>query len=286
MKNMLLIAVAMILIVVAGLWITTGKNAKPENAGLPPSLDRYYSSMPSEPPKPPEFLIKMSELGESMQGIVVNIQQGDMGNATNSFRAFSQQYEELSRFVPEWRGYFRPKAVKELGESLEDASKDPSKIPGVFEAMGKVGETCHNCHVDNMVPVWNKYNWKDFSTVNISTPYGDMKWADAKMKFLDVGLVGIFVNAKKWNQTGAKESFQVFNATFDGLAKACLSCHSTEPRYYVSKDIRAMIDLAGAKIDAGNLTEAAGIIQGVGMESCYRCHVLHVPAQFSKVSRR
>ena len=119
MKNMLLIAVAMILIVVAGLWITTGKNAKPENAGLPPSLDRYYSSMPSEPPKPPEFLIKMSELGESMQGIVVNIQQGDMGNATNSFRAFSQQYEELSRFVPEWRGYFRPKAVKELGESLE-----------------------------------------------------------------------------------------------------------------------------------------------------------------------
>ena len=279
-KKLLIIAVA-ILIGIGLLVVSTGSIYKWKK--LPSSLDQYYTNAP---PMPPEYLIKMFDLGDSMQGIVVNIQQGDMENASRYFRTFSQQYEDSSRMVPEWRSYYKPKAVRDLGEALDAASLDPSKIPGVFGAIEEVGKTCHKCHIENMPPVWSRYNWKDFSTVTIDTPEGKLPWAEAKMKYVDVGLVGIFVNAKQNNQTGAKQSFSLFKMMFDNMSDACSSCHSSERKYYVSEDIRSMINEAGKKIDSGNLTEAAGIIQGVGMESCYRCHVIHVPAQSAKESQR
>ena len=40
----------------------------------------------------------------------------------------------------------------------------------------------------------------------------------------------------------------------------------------------------GKEIDAGNLTAAENIRQGIGAQSCYACHVLHMPAQFEKAA--
>ena len=45
-----------------------------------------------------------------------------------------------------------------------------------------------------------------------------------------------------------------------------------------------MIDTLGQEIDAGNLTAAENLRQGIGAQSCYACHVLHMPAQFEKVA--
>ena len=62
----------------------------------------------------------------------------------------------------------------------------------------------------------------------------------------------------------------------------CSSCHVSAPKYYVSADVQAMISAMGQEINTGNLSAARRIQQGIGMESCYRCHVLHMPAQFAK----
>ena len=45
-----------------------------------------------------------------------------------------------------------------------------------------------------------------------------------------------------------------------------------------------MIDTMGEKINSGNLSEAEGLRMGIGMESCYKCHVLHMPAQFARAA--
>lgn len=97
-----------------------------------------------------------------------------------------------------------------------------------------------------------------------------------------IGFDGIGVNIKNGNQSGAKQSFVLFSAMFDSLNSTCTSCHPSSPRYYVSADVRTMINKMGKEINAGNLSEAEGIRQAIGMESCYRCHVLHMPAQFAK----
>lgn len=138
-----------------------------------------------------------------------------------------------------------------------------------------------------MPAVWNKYNWKDFRNVTISTTNPEepqLPWAAAKMKYLVAGFDGIGVNIQQGNQAGAKKSFELFTKMFNNTKQACSSCHATERRYYVSDDIMGMIRKMGREIDAGNLTSAENIRQGIGAQSCYACHVLHLPAQFEKVA--
>ncbi len=274
MKNGLLIAVVILL---AGgfVLLAQANTGRSNEKSLPPSLDKYYET------QPPEYLVRMFDMGESMQGIVVNIQQGNMAKARESFKAFSKKYGESRDLVPQWKKYYDLKAIEKLGDAL-----DEGKVPEIFEAMGEVGSTCSGCHRDNMPPVWDRYNWKDFDKLTMNTPNPDepvLPWAAAKMKYLVVGFDGIGVNIKDNNKAGAQQSFALFRTMFDNMNSTCVSCHTDKPRYYVSGDIRAMIDSMGEKIDTGDLKGAEGLWQAVGMESCYRCHVLHMPAQFAKV---
>ena len=279
MKNSLLVTIVVIIVVLgAGVWLATSKDNKPEKEGLPPSLGQYYES------KPPVYLIKMFELGDAMMGIGVNLQQQDMENAKKSYNDFSEKYKESSNLVPEWKKYYDQDLVEKMGVSL-----DSGNVSEVFETLGKVGEKCAGCHNEKMPPVWNKYNWNDFSKMTLNTPNPDepvLPWPVAKMKYMAPGFDGIGVNIKNNNQKGAQQSFVLFKTMFDNMNSTCSSCHVSSRKYYVSEDIRTMIDTMGEKINSGNLTEAEGLRMGIGMESCYACHVLHMPAQFAKVKTK
>ena len=158
-------------------------------------------------------------------------------------------------------------------------------MPAVFENIGKLGEGCAKCHTDKMPQVWNKYNWNDFGKLTLKTPNPAepvLPFPAAKIKYLAAGFDGIGVNIKNNNQKGAQESFGLFKTMFDNMNSTCSSCHVSPRTYYVSADIQAMIKLMGEKINSGNRSEAEGLRMGIGMESCYKCHVLHMPAQFAK----
>lgn len=248
-------------------------NDKIKYKKLPKSLDQYYDGE-----KPFEYLIEMYKLGESMMGIPVNLGQGDYANAARSFENFSQNYVESSQMVPKWKKYYDLKAVEKLGHALD--AGDPAAIS---EAMDKVGETCSDCHLDAMTPVYYEYYWGDFADVNIQTPDGPLPWQQAKMFYLLVGFDGIGVNINEGDQTGAQQSFELFNSTFQNMTVACLECHSFEPRYYVSEDVQSMINEMGEKIDAGdsaNLTEANYLRYSIGDE-CHNCHIIHIPPQYT-----
>ena len=281
MKKTLVIALIVISLIGISGCISSDKNTgvvnEQEDEELPQSLDQYYQSAP---PQPPEYLIKMFELGETFMGISVNIQQNDMVNAKKSYAAFYENYMKSAEKVPEWKKYYDIEAVKKMGDALETGD-----VPGVFDSLGKVGAGCSNCHKVNMPEVWNKYNWKDFRNVTLNTTNPEepqLPWAAAKMKYLAAGFDGIGVNIKQGNQAGAKQSFELFTAMFNNTKQACKVCHATERRYYVSDDIMGMINTMGQEIEAGNLTAAENIRQGIGAQSCYACHVLHLPAQFEK----
>lgn len=286
MNSKLIIVIAIAIIIVGStIWLVLADEDKSGNSayknnmkykGLPQSLDQYYTE-PVSPGMPFEYLGEMYKLGESMMGIPVNMRQGDYVNAYLSFEEFSQNYEYSSGMVPKWKKYYNQKAIDELGCALEGADPD-----AICEAMGKVGETCSDCHLDTMTPVYYKYYWGDFREVMIETPDGPLPWKQAKMNDLLVGFDGIGVNIKEGDQDGAQQSFELFNSTFDNMSFACLECHDSEPRYYVSEDIRAMIVDMGTNISAGNLIEANYLRYGIG-DSCHRCHIVHIPPQYAKV---
>jgi len=104
------------------------------------------------------------------------------------------------------------------------------------------------------------------------------------MKYLVAGFDGIGINIMQGNQAAAQQSFELFAEMFNNTKQACGACHATERTYYVNDDIMGMIDTLGQEIDAGNLTAAENIRQGIGAKSCCACHVLHMPAQFEKVA--
>lgn len=286
MNNKLVIVIA-IAIIISGpiIWLVLAdedetensvNNNKIEDKGLPQSLDQYYTE-PMYPGIPFEYLFEMYKLGESMMGIPVNLGQGDVDNALESFNEFSGCYEYSSKMVPEWKKYYNQEAVINLELALN--GDDPGAI-GI--AMGEVGETCSDCHLDTMTPVYYKYYWDDFRDVMIETPDGLMPWKQAKMYYLLMGFDGIGVNIKEGDQNGAEQSFELFDSMFDNMAGACLECHDSEPLYYVSKDIQKKINLMGTKIYAEKLDDANDLRYEIG-NSCHKCHIVHIPPQYAKV---
>ena len=286
MNNKLVIAIA-IAIIIGGstVWLVLADEDKPGNLAnnnkieyedLPEDLDQYYNETTGMPFK---YLLEMYKLGESMMGIPVNLEQEDFLNAGNSFNEFSKYYEESSKMVPEWQGYYNQEAVNDLGSAL--AADEPDAI-AIGIAMGEVGKTCSDCHQDTLTPVYYKYYWGDFREVNIQTPVGPMPWKDAKMYYLLMGFDGIGVNIKEGDQAGAQQSFELFDSMFDNMSAACLECHDSEPKYYVSKDIQKKINLMGTKINADKLADANDLRYDIG-DSCHRCHIIHMPPQYAKV---
>jgi hypothetical protein len=241
---------------------------------LPESLDKFYTGSTPEVPGS-EYLGEMFALAGPFEGIVTNLQEGDMANATVSYNVFASEYKNVSKKVPEWRGYFDIATVDKLGNDLKK-----NNVPAAFQDIGTIGATCSNCHADHQPQVWAKYYWRDFDTVNVSTSQGNMSWTPA-MTALAGAFDGIGVNAAEGKQNEANNSFNQFKALYTDVKTACDNCHDTPRLYYVSDDVFAKIDQMGQNITAGNLQNAGAIQQELGIQ-CYKCHVLHMPAQDMK----
>lgn len=240
---------------------------------LPQSLDKYFQTQTPEVPGN-EYVGEMFALTEAFSGIAVNLQENDMPNATTSYNAFASEYKNLSLKVPEWQGYFDIASVDKLGKDLQANDTNAS-----LKDIGAIGATCGKCHADRQPQVWAKYYWRDFDTVNVSGMNG-MIWGDA-MGALAGSFDAIGVNAAEGKQNEANNSFNQFRTQYTAIKDACSNCHDTPRAYYVSDDIFAKIDQMGQNITSGNLQNAQAIQQDLGTQ-CYKCHVLHMPAQDMK----
>jgi len=240
---------------------------------LPSSLDTVYEgSTPGN-----AYLGEMFMLGGMMQGIAVNMQEGNVTNAKNKFNAFSVQYNKVSKMVPEWKKYFDKKLVTEIGTDIDN--NDVSKT---LADLGKLGENvCAKCHRNNKPQVWAKYYWKDFRTVNVSTPYGNMSWPAAKAIFVASSFDGATINLADGRRDAANESAERFTSMFSNVTNACDSCHTTERKYFVSADVVALVNQYEIEIQAGNLTGALELQGQIG-EQCMRCHITHEGQQRMK----
>lgn len=237
---------------------------------LPKSLDKFYQGSTPEVPGS-EWLGEMFAQAGAFEGIATNLQEGDMANAMASYNAFAIDYKKISKKVPEWKGYFDIATVDKLGNDLK-----ANDVNASFKDIGTIGATCGKCHADRQPQVWAKYYWRDFDTVNIS----GMPWHDG-MSALAGAFDGIGVNAAEGKQNETNNSFNQFKALYTDTKQACNQCHDSPRFYYVSDDVFAKIDQMGQNITSGNLQNAQKIQNELGTQ-CYKCHVLHMPAQDMK----
>lgn len=247
--------------------------------GPPPSvLDAMY-------PPQTEILVyqmQMMEMAVPMSGILVNLLENDMENVMPNFEFFKAKYTELSKIVPEWEDQFPMGQVEELGEAL--SSGDQGQVMASFE---KLGQVCHDCHVSNMVKVQQKYYWLDFKGVEITDPLTNEYINFPKlMQNFDLNFVGMMVNLREGQLENALKHFEGFNARFQTLKDTCGDCHGTiERKYYVDDEIQGMIDNLGQAIKnpaSLNQEQMQELMMGIGMESCTKCHLVHIPAAYTK----
>jgi cytochrome c556 len=247
--------------------------------GLPASLDALY------PPQAqgPEYLMRMVGLGASMTGIAVDLAQQDVEHAAQSFAAFKAAYLEVAELVPEWREQFPLAPVEALGAAL--ASGDPAQAGPAF---GVVGEVCASCHHASMTAAYQRYHWPDANAITTTDPVSGQKVGHAQfMHQLDFSLTGITHDLGQGQVEAARAHFRDFQKRFTALAETCEDCHGTEERYYFTDAASAArVEAIGAALAADSPDPAAvqGAVMEIGVNTCHRCHVVHVPAAFSKVA--
>ncbi len=251
---------------------------KAQIAPPPASLDQFF------PPKAkaPVFLMAMYDMAMPMTAIFVNAMEGDMENVMPAFDKFKAAYESTSQMVPEWKDKFPTEPVDALGEALRKG--DPN---GIMAAGEKMGMVCSACHHANMVKVQQKYEWGDFSTITVEEPVSkqDMKYIQF-MQMMDFSFTGIFVNLQEGQMDMAMKNFDGLKAQYGALKESCNACHETERKYYVDDEIMGMVDDLGDMLKSGkpDPDKMMGLAMGIGNESCHKCHMVHVGAQYAKAN--
>ncbi|UCF64508.1 MAG: hypothetical protein JSW33_01380 [bacterium] len=284
MKRAVLFLATILIVLLAGLLLTSfqaSKKDKPQSSDitvpLPASLDKLFPPQAEQP----VFLFKMLGMATPFTGIIVDLFENDLENAKDNFEKFKANYTELSKLVPEWEKYFPIEPVDKLGRTL--ISGDPAQVMPAYEQVGKV---CSNCHNMNMPRVQYKYHWGDFQAITIEDPLTRQVVSFQQfMQFLDVSYTGISVNMNQGQIDNARKQLQGFRARFEAMEETCMNCHDTERLYYVDETVEAMIDELEEALNASPVDpKKVGMIsQGIGMENCFKCHLVHVPAAVAQM---
>ncbi len=246
-------------------------------APLPKALDTLYPPIAASP----IWLADMIKQGQLFTTIAVDISENNFSNAKTDFKLFKSEYVNNSKLIPEWKDGFKMQPLTSLESAIN--SGDPVKA---MNAYGKVGQVCEDCHVVNMPKVQQKYHWltstgERFTDINVTTGTGNVSFTQI-MQGLDFGITAIGVDSIRNNQTQAQADFQEFNATFQLLKVTCNNCHTTPRLYYVDSSVQGMVDSLGANISPPNITAIGDLSQAIGMESCFKCHLVHVSGAFAQ----
>lgn len=247
---------------------------------LPASLDAQYPPVAGQP----LFLFKMIELETSFSGIAVDLQEGDLEGARSSFRDFERLYRETSELVPEWRGEYPEKPVRDLGEAVTSGDRDRA-----MGAIAVVGEGCHRCHGKTMVPVQQKYRWGNFGGLAVRDPLRETSVEYPLFKrFLAANLAGITINLRQGQIDNARRQFQEFRSRFLSLANTCGGCHERESRAFVDREVLEEVEALAGEFRGDRVAPeaVAARVRNIGKESCSKCHLVHVPAAMAAATRR
>jgi len=239
---------------------------------LPVSLDNFF------PPKTeqPVYLLRMLDMGVPFTAIMVDLFENDLENVQANFERFRTQYVEVSKLVPEWEQNFPLAPVVDLGAALKTG--DQGKVMGAMEQMGKV---CSDCHVRNMPRVQHKYHWGNFSSITVTDPLTKQEVSFQQlMLFVDASYTGIDVDTEQGQIENARQQLQSFRARFQTLEETCMNCHDTERHYFVDESVQGMVERLGEALNAPVVDPklVGTLTQNIGMESCFKCHLVHVPA--------
>jgi hypothetical protein len=247
-----------------------------KTTSLPASLDRYYP--PAAPG--PIYLASMLDLAAPLSGITADLFEGDLANAQANLEKFKELYIKISKMVPEWESYYPTEPIDRLTAAMK--SQDPGQVMGAVDNLGKA---CNQCHYRYMVPVQHKYHWGDFSALTVADPLSKSDHPFVVFKhMMESDMTGIGMDLAQGQPENALDRLNGFEQRFGAMKKVCDDCHDSEPKYYIDESITGMIEGIRSKLNEETIDPGAvgKLLQGIGQESCFKCHLVHIPATYAK----
>jgi hypothetical protein len=254
---------------------TGNQHSQSTTSSLPISLDTLY---PPHTPGP-VYYREMHNLSQPLSGIVCDLFEGDLENSRKNFHAFRKEYAKISTLVPEWTGMYPTAPVDELGKAMETG--DPGKIMPAIDAVGRV---CDDCHRKYMPQAYHRYHWDDFSAISVTDPLsGQQVGYKQIMLMLETNMTGIGVDLQEGQPDNARKQLSAFESRFQTMKQTCAACHEQERRYYVNDEVLIMIDDLKQALSRETVEPGAvgGLLQQIGQESCFKCHLVHIPAAYA-----
>ncbi|NIS65069.1 MAG: hypothetical protein GTO05_07910 [Gemmatimonadales bacterium] len=135
----------------------------------------------------------------------------------------------------------------------------------------------------------HKYHWGDFGAITVQDPLsGEPTGYPQFKKYLASNLAGMTVNLRQGQTDNARRQFEGFRERFAALSNSCRGCHEKESRYFVDREMQDAVAELGRVFKSRTVPAdaVAALAQKIGRESCSKCHLVHVPASLSGVSRR
>jgi cytochrome c556 len=243
---------------------------------LPASLDNLF------PPKADSyvFLNNMRAMAGYVSGMICDVLENDIGNAQVNYQKFKEQYNKIPTLVPEWKDYFVPDPVNDLGNALKTG--DPGQV---MASVNIVDAVCQSCHLINMPKVHFKYHWTDFNAITMTDPVTgqDVPFKQYK-QMLETSMMGVMNDLQQDQRDNARTQAAGFAARFASLNDACAACHDTERKYFVSADIKELVAAIPTALasDDVDMDKVGGLMEKIADDGCFKCHLVHVPAAFSK----
>lgn len=261
--------------VIIGTGFTNVALTKPGQT-LPASLDNYY------PPKAqgPAYLMAMQKLNMPLAGLVCDLFENDMDNVFMNFDRFKAEYSRVAGMVPEWAEMYPEAPLTGLEAALK--SGDQGKVMG---ALDQIDGVCHGCHVKYMPAVQHRYHWGDFGTISVTDPVTgrDVPFKQFKL-MMNTDMAGIGNDLEQNQIENAQKHAGDLASRYEAMTEICQICHDSEPKYFVDDDVRKTVQALLAAFDSNpvNGAEIGGLLQRIGGESCFRCHLVHIPGAYSK----
>lgn len=250
----------------------------PVAAGLPASLDRHY------PPEAqgPAFWLAMHGMSAPFSAFVSDMMEGDVPNAKANFGTFRERYLEVAKMVPEWTPLFPAAPLDEAAAAIE--SGDQARV---MASVQKIGQTCHSCHVANMPAAYFRYHWGDFAAITATDPVTrqDVPFP-VFMQMLEADLIGIGNDLAQGQPEAAAAHARSLGPRYAELKETCTACHETPRHYYVDDTVMKMIGRLEAEFADGSADPRVveETTRAIGMESCGKCHLVHVPAAYARAA--
>lgn len=248
----------------------------PENPfiskGLPSSLQQYYIGRHNQ------YALSMIELGRLMGASFEEAYLKNYDHSIKLFQGFKEQYDKVSRMVPEWNYYF-PKEPLQETEQLITQKASPEKIR---KSTKNIENICTNCHVYEMFKVQSTYHWRKFNQVFIVDQEGEEVSFHTVMIELSNKLAVIPTAVQRKDFEAAQLHFKDLSNNFIFLEMSCNRCHSQPREYFVDQRVKAHWYQIGGLIrhKKTDLEAYRKLVDQVYDESCIPCHRVHMPVAF------